>query len=79
MTDFEEARDGAALVDHIYLDHCMFGMGCGCLQVTFQACDVKQARQLYDALIPLTPIMVWSSNNVSILVTNCRAASHHGV
>jgi len=53
-----EAKNGAALVDHIYLDAMGFGMGCCCLQLTFQACNVEDARRLYDALIPLGPIMV---------------------
>lgn len=35
-----------------------FGMGCCCLQLTFQSCNVEEARRMYDALIPLGPIMV---------------------
>lgn len=53
-----EAKNGAALVDHIYMDAMGFGMGCSCLQLTFQACNVGEARRLYDALVPLAPIMV---------------------
>ena len=34
------------------------GMGCCCLQVTFQAQSIDEARFLYDQLTPLTPIMV---------------------
>jgi len=34
------------------------GMGCCCLQVTFQAQSIDEARLLYDQLTPLTPIMV---------------------
>lgn len=38
---------------------CMgFGMGCCCLQVTFQACNINEARMLYDQLTSLCPIMV---------------------
>lgn len=48
----------AALKDHIYLDAMGLGMGCCCLQVTFQAQSVDEARFLYDQLTPLTPIMV---------------------
>ncbi|KAJ3238502.1 hypothetical protein HDU78_003457 [Chytriomyces hyalinus] len=44
--------------DHIYMDAMCFGMGCCCLQVTFQACSVEEARKLYDHLAPLTPIMM---------------------
>lgn len=44
--------------DSIYLDCMCFGMGCSCLQVTFQACSVEEARRLYDQLAVLSPIMV---------------------
>ncbi|KAI0985965.1 hypothetical protein GJ496_007846 [Pomphorhynchus laevis] len=46
------------LVDHIYMDAMGFGMGSSCLQVTFQAADVNEARYLYDQLCPLTPILL---------------------
>lgn len=63
LDDFEalgddgEARAGAK-PDHIYMDCMGFGMGCSCLQVTFQACNITEARTLYDELAPLCPIMV---------------------
>ncbi|KAJ3050439.1 hypothetical protein HDU99_008663, partial [Rhizoclosmatium hyalinum] len=44
--------------DHIYMDCMCFGMGCCCLQVTFQACSVEEARRLYDQLAVMTPIMM---------------------
>ena len=53
-----EARHGAALIDHIYMDATGFGAGCCCLQLTFQCCNIEDARRMYDALIPLGPIMV---------------------
>ncbi|RXW21302.1 hypothetical protein EST38_g4569 [Candolleomyces aberdarensis] len=53
-----EAKNGAALPDHIYLDAMGFGMGCCCLQLTFQACNVSDARRLYDGLIPIGPILL---------------------
>lgn len=53
-----EAKNGAALPDHIYLDAMGFGMGCCCLQLTFQACNVTEARRLYDGLIPVGPILL---------------------
>ncbi|KAG5735778.1 Glutamate--cysteine ligase [Termitomyces sp. T112] len=53
-----EAKNGAALPDHIYLDAMGFGMGCCCLQLTFQACNVSDARRMYDGLIPLGPILL---------------------
>ena len=44
--------------DHLYMDAMGFGMGCCCLQVTFQACNITEARLLYDQLAPLCPILV---------------------
>ena len=42
----------------IHMDAMAFGAGCCCLQVTFQASDIKQARYLYDQLAVLSPIMM---------------------
>ncbi|EAU91452.2 glutamate-cysteine ligase catalytic subunit [Coprinopsis cinerea okayama7 len=53
-----EAKDGAALPDHIYMDAMGFGMGCCCLQLTFQSCNVSEARRMYDGLIPIGPILL---------------------
>ncbi|KAI3385076.1 hypothetical protein SNEBB_009795 [Seison nebaliae] len=49
---------GDALKNHIYMDAMGFGMGCACLQLTFQAETIDEARYLYDQLIPLSPIML---------------------
>jgi glutamate--cysteine ligase catalytic subunit len=48
----------AALENHVYMDAMCFGMGCSCLQVTFQACSVEQGRRLYDHMAVMTPIML---------------------
>ncbi|XP_012264926.1 glutamate--cysteine ligase catalytic subunit [Athalia rosae] len=48
----------AAKEDHVYMDAMGFGMGCCCLQLTFQACNIQEARTLYDQLTPLCPIML---------------------
>ena len=53
-----DARNGAAKPNHIYMDSMGFGMGCCCLQITFQATDINEARNLYDQLAPLSPIML---------------------
>jgi glutamate--cysteine ligase catalytic subunit len=45
--------------NHVYMDAMGFGMGCACLQVTFQACSVEEARRLYDQLAVITPLMVF--------------------
>ncbi|KAK9503697.1 hypothetical protein O3M35_010204 [Rhynocoris fuscipes] len=50
--------EAAALPDHVYMDAMAFGMGCCCLQLTFQACNINEARTLYDQLTPLCPIML---------------------
>ena len=63
-----EAKDGAALPDHIYMDSMGFGMGCCCLQLTFQACNVDEARRVYDALVPIGPILV----NPFLFCISCR-------
>jgi len=44
--------------DSIYLDCMAFGMGAGCLQMTFQAKDVGEARFLYDQLAILAPLFL---------------------
>uniref|UniRef100_A0A672HKP0 Glutamate--cysteine ligase n=1 Tax=Salarias fasciatus TaxID=181472 RepID=A0A672HKP0_SALFA len=48
----------AALPDHIYMDCMGFGMGNCCLQVTFQACSIDEARYLYDQLATFCPIVM---------------------
>nr|XP_022918914.1 glutamate--cysteine ligase [Onthophagus taurus] len=48
----------SALPDCVYMDAMGFGMGCCCLQLTFQACNIEEARTLYDQLTPLCPIML---------------------
>uniref|UniRef100_A0A8C7JSU9 Glutamate--cysteine ligase n=1 Tax=Oncorhynchus kisutch TaxID=8019 RepID=A0A8C7JSU9_ONCKI len=63
--DGEAAR--AALPDHIYMDAMGFGMGNCCLQVTFQACSIEEARYLYDQLATFCPIVPLKSNKFRIL------------
>lgn len=54
----DDVRNGAAKDDHIYMDAMAFGMGSCCLQITFQAKNITEGRQLYDQLSPLGPIML---------------------
>ncbi|CAZ81755.1 unnamed protein product [Tuber melanosporum] len=54
----DDVRNGAAKEGHIYMDAMGFGMGCCCLQITFQAKNITEARQLYDQLCPLGPVML---------------------
>ncbi|KAI6242247.1 Glutamate--cysteine ligase [Aphelenchoides fujianensis] len=59
VEEFTDAEaKAAAKPDFIYMDHMGFGMGCCCLQMTFQAVNVDEARWLYDQLTPITPILV---------------------
>ncbi|OQV17461.1 Glutamate--cysteine ligase catalytic subunit [Hypsibius exemplaris] len=57
LGDEGEAK-AAAKDDHIYMDAMGFGTGCCCLQVTFQASDLEEARLLYDELLVLCPLML---------------------
>ncbi|MCJ1227825.1 Zn finger-containing GTPase- Activating Protein for ARF [Toensbergia leucococca] len=54
----DDVRNGAAKIDHVYLDAMAFGMGSCCLQITFQAKNITEGRRLYDQLSPLGPIML---------------------
>lgn len=58
LVDDDDESNYAAQEDHIYMDAMGFGMGCCCLQLTFQACNIQEARTLYDQLAPLCPIML---------------------
>ncbi|SCU83166.1 LADA_0C09934g1_1 [Lachancea dasiensis] len=48
----------AAKPGHIYMDAMGFGMGCSCLQITFQAPTVDKARYLYDSLLNFAPVFL---------------------
>jgi len=39
------------------MDSMHFGMGCSCLQVTFESQSLNHARYLHDMLLPFTPIL----------------------
>lgn len=58
VDDSHKLAPGIALPDCVYMDTMGLGMGCCCLQLTFQACGITEARILYDQLAPLCPIMV---------------------
>lgn len=55
-SDAEIARN--TKLDYIHADCSVAASAVSCLQVTFQASDVSQAKYLYDQLIPICPIMV---------------------
>nr|AOE43201.1 glutamate-cysteine ligase [Cavenderia deminutiva] len=43
---------------NIYMDAMGFGMGCCCLQTTFQLSNIEEARAIYDQMAVLSPIML---------------------
>ncbi|KJZ78733.1 Glutamate--cysteine ligase [Hirsutella minnesotensis 3608] len=54
----DDERNGAAPDNYIHMDAMAFGMGSCCLQITFQAKNITEGRQMYDQLSPLGPIML---------------------
>ena len=72
LDDFDSLGDtdglskSAAKPRHIYMDAMGFGMGLSCLQVTFQARNICEARLLYDQLAPLCPIFLALTASSSI-------------
>jgi len=61
----------------IHMDAMAFGMGCCCLQITFQAQDVDESRFMYDQLAVVTPIMMALTASTPFLKgriadTDCR-------
>ncbi|XP_022239246.1 glutamate--cysteine ligase-like [Limulus polyphemus] len=58
LENLQDGKNEGLLKDHIYMDNLMFGMGCCSLQVTLQACNIREARILFDQLAVLSPIMM---------------------
>lgn len=54
----KEISNGDTLRAAIHMDAMAFGMGCCCLQITFQAQDVDESRFMYDQLAMMAPIMM---------------------
>eukprot|EP01062_Namystynia_karyoxenos_P055915 TRINITY_DN46928_c0_g1_i1.p1 TRINITY_DN46928_c0_g1~~TRINITY_DN46928_c0_g1_i1.p1 ORF type:complete len:739 (+),score=272.16 TRINITY_DN46928_c0_g1_i1:90-2306(+) len=63
-----EKRERTAVASHpsIYMDCMAFGMGCNCLQTTFQANSIDEARHVYDQLAVLCPVMLALSASTPI-------------
>eukprot|EP00611_Tribonema_gayanum_P021903 TRINITY_DN430_c0_g1_i4.p1 TRINITY_DN430_c0_g1~~TRINITY_DN430_c0_g1_i4.p1 ORF type:complete len:744 (-),score=235.02 TRINITY_DN430_c0_g1_i4:584-2815(-) len=57
----------AAGTPAVHMDAMAFGMGCCCLQVTFQGRDIDESRFMYDQLAVLSPIMLALSAATPIL------------
>jgi len=61
----------------IHMDAMAFGMGCCCLQITFQGKDLDESRFIYDQLAVMAPIMMALSASTPLLrgriaETDCR-------
>eukprot|EP00980_Cylindrotheca_fusiformis_P028434 scaffold22599_cov139-Cylindrotheca_fusiformis.AAC.25 len=61
----------------VHMDAMAFGMGCCCLQITFQATDVDESRFIYDQLAVMAPIMMALTASTPVikgrlLDTDCR-------
>ncbi|KAI4155257.1 MAG: hypothetical protein LQ340_001110 [Diploschistes diacapsis] len=54
----DDVRKGAVKDGFVYMDGMAFGMGSCCLQITFQAKNIREGRILYDQLSPLGPILL---------------------
>lgn len=50
----------------IYMDSMAFGMGCCCLQLTYQAHTIDHARYLHDQLLAISPILAALSASAPI-------------
>jgi hypothetical protein len=42
----------------VHMDAMAFGMGCCCLQITFQAKDIEESRFIFDQLNVMAPMYV---------------------
>lgn len=68
-----------AAADHVHMDAMAFGMGCCCLQVTFQARDLEESTYLYDQLAIVSPLMVCTRMREGAMegaVTRYSASGH---
>jgi glutamate--cysteine ligase catalytic subunit len=54
----DDVRNGAVKPGHVHMDAMAFGMGSCCLQITFQAKNIREGRTLYDQLSPLGPVLL---------------------
>jgi len=72
-----EVSSGDTVRAAIHMDAMAFGMGCCCLQITFQAKDIDESRFMYDQLAVMAPIMMALTASTPVLKgrlsdTDCR-------
>ena len=65
-SSFDVGASTIPVPGYIHMDAMAFGMGCCCLQVTFQARDLAESRYLYDSLAILSPLMMALTANSAI-------------
>lgn len=63
----KKKNDEGSLRAAIHMDAMAFGMGCCCLQVTFQAKDMDESRFMYDQLAVMAPILMSLTASTPIL------------
>ena len=66
-TNLSEVTESEPYPGQIYMDGMHFGMGCSCLQITYETQNINHARFLYDMFLPWTPIMSALSATTPIL------------
>lgn len=67
LSQTQPAVDEETLRASIHMDAMAFGMGCCCLQITFQAKDIDESRFMYDQLAVMAPIMMALTASTPIL------------
>ena len=58
-SDEKDNNSGDMLRAAVHVDAMAFGMGCCCLQITFQAKDVDESRFIFDQLAVMAPMYVF--------------------
>lgn len=65
-TNMTDASETDPYPGQIYMDSMGFGMGCSCLQITYETSTLNHARYLHDAFLPFTPILACLSASAPI-------------
>lgn len=52
----KDSRSSESLRAAVHMDAMAFGMGCCCLQITFQAKDIDESRFIFDQLAVMAPM-----------------------
>jgi len=52
----DKSRSNESLRAAVHMDAMAFGMGCCCLQITFQAKDIDESRFIFDQLAVMAPM-----------------------